>query len=75
MSNFVEQKFYVVLKKPKRLWLRIEIDRFTRKTPDFRAGEVAVAVVLRIPENILVTAEVPVIVDEKNIVRPEVKAS
>jgi hypothetical protein len=71
----VTRELYVVLVKNRRYWRTPAIDRTTLRSPKLKAGELAVKVSLRIPENIFDLPAAELTIDPSNLIRPEVKAS
>lgn len=77
MSNVrtVTREIYVVLVKRRYYWNTPGIDRVMKKSPKLKAGELAVKISLRIPENIFDLPATELTVDPTNLIRPEVTAS
>lgn len=71
----VTREVYVVLVKSRRYWRSPAIARTTLRSPNLKAGELAIKVSLRIPENIFDLPAAELTVDPSNLIRPEVKAS
>ena len=64
---------YLVLRNasPSRYWRKAHIARSTRKTPVLKQGEVAIKLDIGIPDDIFEPPTVPIVISEKNIIRPK----